>query len=75
MSISKTISKTTSAHIFKRSFGNLVFIKEDIFVLTSFMKLGPEFFLICCILLVTGIELLFAYLENHVKLWLVILFL
>ena len=30
---------------------------------------------ICCILLVTGIQLLFAYPENHVEIWLVILFL
>ena len=29
----------------------------------------------CCLLLVTGIQLLFAYLENHVEIWLVILFL
>ena len=31
--------------------------------------------LICCILLVTGIQLMFAYPGNHVKIWLVILFL
>ena len=30
---------------------------------------------ICCILLVTGIQLLFAYPENHVDIWLVIMFL
>ncbi len=29
----------------------------------------------CCILLVTGSQLLFAYPENHVEIWLVILFL
>ena len=29
----------------------------------------------CCIFLVTGIQLLFAYPENHVEIWLVILFL
>ena len=29
---------------------------------------------ICCMLLVTGIQLLFAYPENHVEIWLVILF-
>ena len=31
--------------------------------------------LVCCILLVTGIRLLFAYPENHMEIWLVILFL
>ena len=30
---------------------------------------------ICCILLASGIQLLFAYPENHVEIWLVILFL
>ena len=30
---------------------------------------------ICCILLVTGTQLLFAYPENHMKIWLVIMFL
>ena len=30
---------------------------------------------ICCIFLVTGIQLLFAHPENHVEIWLVILFL
>ena len=30
---------------------------------------------IFCMLFVTGIQLLFAYLENHVDIWLVILFL
>ena len=29
----------------------------------------------CCILLVTGIQLLFAYPKNHIEIWLVILFL
>ena len=32
-------------------------------------------FSICCILLVTGIQLMFAHPENHVEIWLVILFL
>ena len=31
--------------------------------------------LICCKLLVTGIQLLFAYPENHMEIWLVIMFL
>ena len=30
---------------------------------------------ICCILLVAGIQLLFAYPENHMEIWLVVLFL